>query len=179
MKSIHLVCNAHLDPVWLWEWEEGAAAAASTFRAAADFCRVVLWGVGNHGGGPSRKDLRGLARLMASRTDARIRPSTPERFFPELSAERGNLPVLKRDLNPWAVGCYTSQVRIKQQHRLLENELFATEKMAAAWCLHAVPYPGGTRREAARPRRTASGLAGSRSRRSSSTSRAAYGRKPT
>ena len=33
---VHLICNAHLDPVWQWEWEEGAAEALSTFRTAAD-----------------------------------------------------------------------------------------------------------------------------------------------
>ena len=37
-KKIHLVCNAHLDPVWLWQWEDGAAEAVSTYRIAADFC---------------------------------------------------------------------------------------------------------------------------------------------
>ena len=37
-KKLHLLCNAHLDPVWQWEWEEGAAEALSTFRIAADFC---------------------------------------------------------------------------------------------------------------------------------------------
>ena len=35
-RTVHLVSNAHLDPVWLWEWEEGAAEALATFRAAAD-----------------------------------------------------------------------------------------------------------------------------------------------
>ena len=35
---VHLLCNAHVDPVWLWEWEEGAAEAISTFRTAADCC---------------------------------------------------------------------------------------------------------------------------------------------
>ena len=34
MKKIHLVCNAHLDPVWLWRWEEGCTEALSTFRTA-------------------------------------------------------------------------------------------------------------------------------------------------
>lgn len=38
MKKLHLICNAHLDPVWLWQWNEGAAEAVSTFRTAADFC---------------------------------------------------------------------------------------------------------------------------------------------
>ena len=26
MKEVHLICNAHLDPIWQWEWEEGASA---------------------------------------------------------------------------------------------------------------------------------------------------------
>lgn len=37
-KKIHLVCNAHLDPIWQWEWEEGAASALSTFKSASDLC---------------------------------------------------------------------------------------------------------------------------------------------
>ena len=36
MKELHLVCNAHIDPVWQWEWEEGIAAAFSTFNSAAN-----------------------------------------------------------------------------------------------------------------------------------------------
>lgn len=39
MRKLHLLSNAHLDPVWQWEWEEGAAAAVSTFRAAAAFVK--------------------------------------------------------------------------------------------------------------------------------------------
>ncbi len=37
--TLHLICNAHLDPVWQWRWEEGAAEALSTFRAAASILR--------------------------------------------------------------------------------------------------------------------------------------------
>ena len=33
MEKLHLLCNAHLDPAWLWRWNEGAAEAVSTFRA--------------------------------------------------------------------------------------------------------------------------------------------------
>ena len=33
MKT-YLFCNAHLDPVWLWQWESGLSEALSTFRAA-------------------------------------------------------------------------------------------------------------------------------------------------
>lgn len=35
MKTLHLVCNAHLDPVWQWDWDEGASAALATFYSAA------------------------------------------------------------------------------------------------------------------------------------------------
>lgn len=48
MKTIHLVCNAHLDPIWLWEKDEGIAEAISTFRTAADFCDEYDGFVFNH-----------------------------------------------------------------------------------------------------------------------------------
>ncbi|MEK6756434.1 MAG: glycoside hydrolase family 38 C-terminal domain-containing protein [Bacteroidota bacterium] len=32
--TIHLICSAHLDPVWQWRWEEGCAEALSTFGNA-------------------------------------------------------------------------------------------------------------------------------------------------
>ncbi len=37
-KKIHLVCGSHIDPIWLWNLEEGAAETLSTFRIAANFC---------------------------------------------------------------------------------------------------------------------------------------------
>ena len=36
MKTIHLICNAHLDPIWQWTWDEGISSALSTFKSAAD-----------------------------------------------------------------------------------------------------------------------------------------------
>ncbi|MGR3663045.1 MAG: glycoside hydrolase family 38 N-terminal domain-containing protein [Paracoccaceae bacterium] len=34
--TLHLVGNAHLDPVWLWRWQEGCAEAIGTCWAAVD-----------------------------------------------------------------------------------------------------------------------------------------------
>ena len=48
MKKIHLLCNAHIDPVWLWGKEDGIAEAISTFRVAADFCENYGTFVFNH-----------------------------------------------------------------------------------------------------------------------------------
>jgi alpha-mannosidase len=306
MRTIHLVCNAHIDPTWLWEWQEGAAEAISTFRTAADFCeeydgfvfnhnevilyrwveeyepqlfkriqrlvkegrwhimggwflqpdcnmpsgesfvrqillgrqyfmekfgmrptvainldpfghtrglvqilarsgyqgylfcrpgqgdcalekdefiwegydgsrvlaarasegygsglgkagdklaayikihadeplKAMLWGVGDHGGGPSRRDIETLNGMFSNDPQVKIHHSTPEAFFAELAAFKDQLPVHRKDLNPWGVGCYTSQVRIKQKHRQLENELFATEKMLSSAALQGLlDYP--------------------------------------
>jgi alpha-mannosidase len=35
-STVHLICNAHLDPVWQWRWDEGASEALATFRNAVD-----------------------------------------------------------------------------------------------------------------------------------------------
>lgn len=307
MKEIHLICNAHIDPVWQWEWEEGAAAAVSTFRVAANFCRdyagfvfnhnevilyqwieeyepelfrqiqqlvaegkwhiiggwylqpdcnmssgeslvrqilygkkyfrakfgaapttavnfdsfghsrglvqilkrsgydsylffrpepkdlnlpsadfrwvgfdgsavmahrignsyhsllgkaaqkvtkwlqenaphplgLVAWGVGNHGGGPSRIDLESLNQLAAQNQDYRISHSTPEAFFEALRGSRLPLKDFAGSLTPCNVGCYTSQIRIKQKHRLLENELYSLEKMLSSAAAQGyLEYPG-------------------------------------
>ena len=292
-NKVHLICNAHLDPVWLWQWEEGAAEAISTFRIAADFCdkhegfifnhnevilyewieeydpllfkRIqklvqegkwcimggwflqpdcnipcgesfvrqillgrnyfkktfgvtpkvavnfdpfghsrglvqilaksgyegyiftrplphqqhlpdnyfrwvgfdgsevigyrtgdaynsprgaarkkiednlqenkdrpvhnIMWGIGNHGGGPSEIDLKDINALISERSDIDIIHSSAEAFIEDASKHQNNLPKVETDLNPWAAGCYSSAIRIKQVHRKLENELFMTEKM--------------------------------------------------
>jgi len=47
-KTIHLISNAHLDPVWLWRWDDGMAEALSTYRIAADFCEQDPGFVFNH-----------------------------------------------------------------------------------------------------------------------------------
>ena len=35
MRTVHLLANAHIDPVWQWGFEEGIGAALATFRSAA------------------------------------------------------------------------------------------------------------------------------------------------
>lgn len=303
MHELHLICNAHLDPIWLWQWEEGAGAALSTFRTAADLCEAfdnfvfnhneailyrwveeyepalferirrlaaqgkwhimggwylqpdcnlpsgealvrqittglryfkdrfgarptaavnfdsfghsrglvqiltqlgyrsyvhtrpgreqldlpaedyrwlgfdgtaimvhrepsynsrlgqakahvetyltnhtqnttgaLLWGVGDHGGGPSFVDLSDLTALQEQTKHVRVLHSTPEAYFERLDPER--LPVVAQSLRPCFVGCYTSQCRIKQAYRSLENDFFLAEKM----CSHAamvgrIDYP--------------------------------------
>jgi len=36
-KQVHLVCQAHIDPMWMWRLDEGLLEAVSTFRCACEF----------------------------------------------------------------------------------------------------------------------------------------------
>ena len=35
-KKIHMICNAHIDPIWQWDWQEGVSAVLSTFQSAVN-----------------------------------------------------------------------------------------------------------------------------------------------
>ena len=92
---------------------------------------LVLWGIGNHGGGPSRVDYQKIKELNENTEAYNIIHSNPEAYFSELLEKESNIPEYRGILNPRYTGCYTTQSRIKMLHRQLENELFKTEKMAA------------------------------------------------
>ena len=38
-KKLHMIGNAHLDPVWLWNWQEGFQEVKATFKSALDRMR--------------------------------------------------------------------------------------------------------------------------------------------
>ena len=74
--------------------------------------------------------------------------SDVESFFQELRESGEELPLVERGLNPVAEGCYTSQIRVKQKHRLLENEIYSGEKdvfrsFPSLW--KGIPCPGCSR----------------------------------
>ncbi len=103
---------------------------------------LLLWGIGNHGGGASRVDLKDLSKLIKESKDRKILHATPEAYFDELEPSQDLCPSWNKDLNPWAVGCYTSMALVKQKHRLLENTYFKTEKMATHVALEGLmAYP--------------------------------------
>lgn len=108
-----------------------------------DDIALCLWGIGNHGGGPSKKDLDDIAELSKEMkaSDVTLLHSTPEEYLEQVSAHK-RLPEFSKGLWLWSPGCYTSQVRIKQKYRLAENTYFLTEAM----CSHAssqglIEYP--------------------------------------
>ncbi len=85
---------------------------------------LVTWGVGNHGGGPSRKDLQDIEREIMPDTKFEYIHSTPERFFATISPE----VTFDKSLHISMPGCYTSMHRVKRLHAELECELSIAEK---------------------------------------------------
>ena len=101
---------------------------------------IRCWGIGDHGGGPSRLDLERLREYMSGQTGLEVLNSTPDRFMSEV--DKASLPKLKVDLNPIFVGCYISMAEVKRLHRKLENELYVTEKMCSQAAIRGMmDYP--------------------------------------
>ncbi|MBQ9120762.1 MAG: alpha-mannosidase [Clostridia bacterium] len=105
--------------------------SADTIRARAkwqDFrVGAALWGVGNHGGGPSYKDLSDIKNELLPCTDVKYVHSTPEAFFSEITPT----DVIDHSLRISMPGCYTSMYRVKKLHAQLEAELSMAEKLAS------------------------------------------------
>ncbi len=103
---------------------------------------MLLWGIGNHGGGASKEDLDQIRELISGNSEWKICHGRPEDYFDVVSQRKDELPHYAQDLNPWAVGCYTTMALIKHNHRKLENTYFLTEKMVThAFLLDLIEYP--------------------------------------
>ena len=97
-----------------------------------DSC-ICMWGIGNHGGGPSKEDLDKIDAFTESckHEGVALIQSTPEQYFSEKHTDNNDLPEFKESLVPSMAGCYTSQIRLKQKYREAENLYFMTEMMSS------------------------------------------------
>lgn len=91
-----------------------------------DDIMLCLWGVGNHGGGPSRVDIETIAEYSKT-SEHEILHSHLENYFAD--ADTDNLPTVDSSIVPLMVGCYTSMCRIKQGNRRVENKIAVAEKI--------------------------------------------------
>jgi alpha-mannosidase len=108
---------------------------------------MVFYGVGNHGGGPTRANLDSIERLNETGTLPRLRCSSPRQFFDGTNGRE--LPVVEGELLHHSPGCYSAHSGIKRWNRRAENLLQRAEK----WCTVAEtvagqPYPHEQLRDA-------------------------------
>lgn len=117
-----------------------AAELRKALAAPADGDGMFLWGFGDHGGGPSRREYADLRKAMRRRPE--LRHSTPEAFFRHHEPRRESLPAVTGELQNASPGCYTSMARVKRAHRNAESLMAVAERMAAvAWWKGLAGYP--------------------------------------
>lgn len=90
-----------------------------------------FYGVGDHGGGPSRRDIEMIMDMQTWPLLPEIRFSTLHAFFHALEKSWDSLPVVEREFNFIFTGCYTAQSRIKRANRHCEDHLYDCEALCA------------------------------------------------
>lgn len=87
-----------------------------------------LYGVGDHGGGATRKDLERIKKLNAAPCMPRFEFAKMHDFFDYVEKHKDKFETYKGELNPVFRGCYTSQSRIKTANALNERKLLDCER---------------------------------------------------
>ncbi|MDT8306132.1 MAG: glycoside hydrolase family 38 C-terminal domain-containing protein, partial [Anaerolineae bacterium] len=152
-------------PGRLFWWESDDGSRVLTFRIPFEYCTwgkeldkhvrrcaaelkapfdelMCFYGVGNHGGGPTRENIESIQRLDADPEMPQLIFSSPNRFFRSIAGQDLPIPVVHDELQRHASGCYAAHSGIKQWNRLAENRLVTAEKFAAiAKWLTGQPYP--------------------------------------
>ena len=135
----------HRDPFW-YNSEISPALAAPV----PDFCKkhgmeamLRVYGVGDHGGGPTRRDIEGIIDMDSWPVFPRVRFGTYREYFGMAEKTADRLPVVNRELNFIFTGCYTTQSRIKASNRMAESRLVEAETFASiASLVTGSPYRG-------------------------------------
>ncbi|MDH4198141.1 MAG: glycosyl hydrolase-related protein [Candidatus Aminicenantes bacterium] len=92
---------------------------------------LILYGEGDHGGGPRDSDLQAIERIKKDKSEPKLILARPEDFFRRVAAAWREIPVVKRELNFTFPACYTTQAAIKRNNRLAESLLLTAEKFSA------------------------------------------------
>jgi alpha-mannosidase len=145
-------------PLFWWESPDGSRVLA--YRIPHEYCApkddigehvekaiaslpsdrdelAVFYGVGNHGGGPTKANLDQIAAMTED--GAQLELSSLRRFF---DAVGDDFPTWKGELQHHGPGCYTTHSGIKRWNRRAENLLQRAEKWSAiAESLGVQDYP--------------------------------------
>lgn len=148
--------------LFLWESKDGSRVKA--FRIPFEYCTfehlenhimhcknelkhsfnqlMCFYGVGNHGGGPTKENIEIIEKLNGTMDDTNLIFSSPNDFFEHVESLKDTLPVVHDDLLHHAVGCYSVHSEVKKLNRYSENLTLMAEKFSsiANWTTGQV-YP--------------------------------------
>ncbi len=109
---------------------DGLKGRLASLREAAkekNHGMMMFYGVGNHGGGPTRADIEYLINKADTAPGEDIVFSSPDAYFEEMLTTMVDLPVWRGDMQHHASGCYSATSLIKAGNRRAENDLYSSE----------------------------------------------------
>lgn len=112
--------NLHWRPQYLTEW-------------------AGLFGVGNHGGGPTVKAIESIRRLNDSPDWPTLKLGSLEGFFERMNTLQH--PTHEGEMQHHARGCYAAHSEIKRLNRKAEHALMTAEKLCSMAMQHGMTYP--------------------------------------
>ncbi len=126
---------------WGHDLESHVRRCAAEMKPPVD-AFMCFYGVGNHGGGPTRENIASIQRLNDDPDLPALEFSTTGAFFDAVSARDWPLPVVHDELQHHASGCYAAHSGIKRWNRQAESALQRAETWSAI-AAHAtgLPYP--------------------------------------
>lgn len=138
-------------PLYWWEGTDGsrvldfccglyknAIRVDNIFRVLDEFAdklgmknSMFVYGVGDHGGGPTRNDIRIKRYLDKKPVFPKLKFAGTHEFYEMALNERTDYPVHKGEQNFIFEGCYTTKTKIKKYLRDGENRLLDAEALMA------------------------------------------------
>lgn len=141
-------------PANLFRWRSPDGAEVTAFRIAGSYTTrtadirdpilraladlpagiehtMCFFGVGDHGGGPTREQIAWILENRESLPGVRLVLSHPQAFFDAVADRVEQLPRVEGELQHHAIGCYSVERRIKTALRLAEARLTRAEQVAS------------------------------------------------
>ena len=116
---------------WFYEsTREAVEMAADAAQKANLHGMPCCFGVGNHGGGPTKKNIESIHQLQKELPELELEFSGYRDFFDSLTEEeKAALPVRRDFFNKVNTGCYSMDGRFKRKNRQTEIWLLSAEAM--------------------------------------------------
>ncbi|HEX2221901.1 MAG TPA: glycoside hydrolase family 38 C-terminal domain-containing protein [Candidatus Limnocylindria bacterium] len=103
---------------------------------------MVFYGVGNHGGGPTRANIESIGHMDADPGFPHLVPSSPPAYFASIREKPLAFPVVHDELQYHAKGCYAAHSGVKRWNRRAEHLLAVAEAYATiADAVAGQPFP--------------------------------------
>ncbi|MGQ9782464.1 MAG: alpha-mannosidase [Armatimonadota bacterium] len=148
-------------PLYWWQSPDGSRVLAFSFGSyssdisekdvlndALSFARATdlrdymrVYGVGDHGGGPTRAMLQEVLKLQSLDNHPRLKFSTCQAYFDLVTTQAEKCPVHDGELNTVFEGCYTTHSDIKRWNRECESLIPCAEKLAVIAMDFGGQYP--------------------------------------